>query len=819
MDSYPQSEDFEAWLAEVDLANEALRKLNSGEMTVEEFDYREKRRIEWQEREKQAKLQKEKEKEEQIRMGHPGKGQGSNYKSFCKHCFTEFTISIEKCSRCGKNTMTCEERRAELQQKVQEFKEKKARKLERKHKWEMWQKSKGLVWKKTSTNYTKWDYFTSSEEEDNEDDKKEPILPRNDPNFQALERDLEQRAYKRKLDYQKAEELKEKGNELLKKSEFQLAIYKYNEALELVRDFKAVYTNRALAYIKLGKFSKAIDDCNKVLEIAEVFEKGYEKSSNLCLKALLRRALCLKEKGQWDLALQDLEAAEKLKPNDKEILELRKTINFAKNHVEKAKELLKQEKKNKNIKRIDEFLEEKAPKRVDFDEVCKTLAKNVDLKAYFYEKKGLEHAVKLMTNGNIDGFLLLNIFLDDNAYYQETFVQKHQGLELLLKQFTQILAEAREKDARLFDNIEELLELLVTLSQNEKTRVMMKENSSCFNLYKEFFPIYLEKYNQEHKSLGSYFSLLGNLCFGAGNSLIKQAICQETSDFIVKIQPIFMNNAKYLAPLKESICNLLVNICNDAKIREIFSSNEEFLRTLSEELKSINIVKDHRFLGYLQALLGVLCNICFQASPTALNYIETLDLPKSLHIFLKELDKNNENFKEIYSRSLNILSRLSYSDPFVFPFELMQEFFFTNRLYDSKSKEFGYTNHALRVLGRIFQCISKKKELLFEVKEKCKPDQGLIQGLLEVIGEDHEQRFCNATVVAGDLVEIYGGLHEWKGVLARLINVVKEKVNLMRKNAAIFLAKLAKNQENLEVIRSLHGIEVLQSVANIILNK
>ncbi len=55
-----------------------------------------------------------------------------------------------------------------------------------------------MLWKKTSTNYSKWDNFTSSSEE--EDEKNDPIVPKNDPNFRALEMDIEQRAKKRKED-------------------------------------------------------------------------------------------------------------------------------------------------------------------------------------------------------------------------------------------------------------------------------------------------------------------------------------------------------------------------------------------------------------------------------------------------------------------------------------------------------------------------------------------------------------------------------------------------------------------------------------------
>lgn len=65
--------------------------------------------------------------------------------------------------------------------KVEEFKKNKIVKTERKKKWELWKKTKAMMWKKSSTNYTKWDVFTSSSEDESE--KVDPILPKNDPNF------------------------------------------------------------------------------------------------------------------------------------------------------------------------------------------------------------------------------------------------------------------------------------------------------------------------------------------------------------------------------------------------------------------------------------------------------------------------------------------------------------------------------------------------------------------------------------------------------------------------------------------------------------
>ena len=51
----------------------------------------------------------------------------------------------------------------------------------------------------------------------------------------------------------------------MKEGQYQNAIEFYTLALEHIKDIKSIYTNRALAYIKLKKFKKAIKDCTNVI--------------------------------------------------------------------------------------------------------------------------------------------------------------------------------------------------------------------------------------------------------------------------------------------------------------------------------------------------------------------------------------------------------------------------------------------------------------------------------------------------------------------------------------------------------------------------
>ncbi|XP_031214725.1 sperm-associated antigen 1 [Mastomys coucha] len=86
--------------------------------------------------------------------------------------------------------------------------------------------------------------------------------------------------------------LKEEGNQLVKDKNYKDAISKYNECLKINSQVCAIYTNRALCYLKLGQFEEAKLDCDRVLQI---------DSENV--KASYRLALA--QKGLEDLHLQN----------------------------------------------------------------------------------------------------------------------------------------------------------------------------------------------------------------------------------------------------------------------------------------------------------------------------------------------------------------------------------------------------------------------------------------------------------------------------------------------------------------------------------
>jgi small glutamine-rich tetratricopeptide repeat-containing protein alpha len=72
-----------------------------------------------------------------------------------------------------------------------------------------------------------------------------------------------------------AEKHKNLGNEYHLKKEYQKAISSYSEAIKLNGRSPIYFSNCAAAYINLGQYQKALEDCNKAIEIDPKFSKAY----------------------------------------------------------------------------------------------------------------------------------------------------------------------------------------------------------------------------------------------------------------------------------------------------------------------------------------------------------------------------------------------------------------------------------------------------------------------------------------------------------------------------------------------------------------
>lgn len=101
--------------------------------------------------------------------------------------------------------------------------------------------------------------------------------------------------------------LKQEGNELVKKGRFQDALEKYTECLQIKPNECAIYTNRALCYLRVNRFQEAKLDCDSALAIEPANKKAF-----------YRRALASKGLKDYLAASTDLQEVLQLDPNVQE---------------------------------------------------------------------------------------------------------------------------------------------------------------------------------------------------------------------------------------------------------------------------------------------------------------------------------------------------------------------------------------------------------------------------------------------------------------------------------------------------------------------
>ncbi|MEE6458401.1 hypothetical protein FKM82_000280 [Ascaphus truei] len=74
---------------------------------------------------------------------------------------------------------------------------------------------------------------------------------------------------------EKAEELKDEGNNFMKEQSYEAAVDRYSQAVELDPNNAVYYCNRAAAHSQLGNHSDAITDCEKAISIDAKYSKAY----------------------------------------------------------------------------------------------------------------------------------------------------------------------------------------------------------------------------------------------------------------------------------------------------------------------------------------------------------------------------------------------------------------------------------------------------------------------------------------------------------------------------------------------------------------
>lgn len=118
-------------------------------------------------------------------------------------------------------------------------------------------------------------------------------------------------------------ELKTKGNEAYSKEEYKKAAHFYSDAITLDPNNPVLYSNRAMAFLKIGDWDMALKDSD--LGLTSIGNDGTE--SKIKVKLLWRKAVALRHKSDLNGAEKILIEAETISPDNKSVLSERNILN------------------------------------------------------------------------------------------------------------------------------------------------------------------------------------------------------------------------------------------------------------------------------------------------------------------------------------------------------------------------------------------------------------------------------------------------------------------------------------------------------------
>ena len=873
-------DNLEAELWEVEETVKEINKiLNGDEKDLKDALEKEKR---LEEREKHKKVLAEinaREQYERLLNGLPGKGEGKNYEKFCPFCFYEYTLKeIDECTHCHKKLITREERHKILKQKLEVYKENQKKKKFRKMKYNNWIKSHGEIKildasRHGPTNYTKWDMYES----DSDEEEKEPILPRHDPNFIALEKSMNADLKKKEERQRKSLKLKEEGNQAFKEKKYKKAINLYSQAIEETRGIMYLYTNRAMAYFQTEEYNKAIEDCDRVIQYYELFEEELNRNLDTYTKALVRKAKSLLAIKDYQEAKDTIEKAIDYNEGNEEITKFQKEIENLLNLNKKSQEALKKnkDKNDENFNIIKLLIKELRSRLYDkevvkknelfeiFDKVKNIFEKeNKKLAAttkdnnyilYFSISGGIEmlfNFLKSQANNDSDiltKILELLLIINLNQKYM-TLINEYKGynqlIEFLFKTESQDNNSEKKSEKKLAINLTQA-DLILTLLEKATLDDSCRKKITDIDHLDLMAKIVLSKYELTQVQdvatanlLSKIYTFICNICYSSND--IRSKIAKGVSESFFKQLNQFIEKynieKEYHKNLLGAVLSFITNMANDIPFRKRVSQEKKFLKFLSEHLL-VNLINNELFVkeeidDFYEKTCSLFYNVSFIPGDeiNIIKYYLEIHIETFLLYFIVHKYKfktvGNENMNLFLQRSLMLLLRIVkfnldiFSNTSKIPekdellnklLEFMEEKYLINCpvIIDYSVKIWVY------VLKAEYEKINENDRIKKLTQKCCEILIKEVKNDLSGINDKNFERIINLMTLIIAIMGIYKDLSkEVKVVIPLAINICKEKTELLRKNAAILMARYAKAApENEEYLRALHGMEVLVSVS------
>lgn len=715
------------------------------------------------------------------------------------------------------------ERQEELLKKVEELQRNKERKEKLRAAFNAHveeKKSKATV---QGTDYHAWDLWTPSDEEDELYNNLTP----NSPEFKAMEKDIDERHAKLLRSRQFAERQRVLGNDYFKGKQYAKALQVYEEGIASEKSNMALNANAAAAALKLGCNIQAIEHCDKVFSIADFCFENKPSTIPMRLKAFQRRATARLALRHFREALADLEEAKKLAGEDdkevnQQILKAQKAYDEHKiakklkkvvdgddlsesGEAEKLREIsnLSKEvhvgsgKKAEACEKLADILEDFENGRI-FSRECGMLNKVLQL--YVESVKGASgqgtarksalNAIKSACSNDQNAQYVCDypMFLDKSI---SNFVKNEQTLEedfafLGLLHACSIEAEPRRRIA------EEMIRAGRAGGGGQESAIL----KLC---------TFIKKDTKSSILLAS-LQLLCNLCLhNPFRKTLVDSSAEALWQFVEKALEII--SAKDLVGIHETVGSLLGNLCNNRRVRLMFSERESSLKSLLDNARmaKLNKASKERF----PKLLNVISNLAVEeANQEALcklgGVLRLLDLLEAQKEHSKQIVGCLARLSKVPSGAKTLVSSGNISKLF-------------GRVGGGTQQ--GIPREMLDPMVRVAANVIMKSGLGVETVSDCLFPLGFY-ALCKTAITDPE----SSDLVVGNAALCISEVAKSEAVLAKLdaagaIDLIEPLTKIAhkrqggaQKNAAIALARLAKcgkDGQYIEKLREHHAFEII----------
>ena len=380
-------------------------------------------------------------------------------------------------------------------------------------------------------------------------------------------------------------------------------------------------------------------------------------------------------------------------------------------------------------------------------EVARLLGKHKEAKSYFREKGGLLKILRLFeseTNDEISKILqqllsLLGNYLSEDVIAIEEFITQN-GLQTLTKRLKNCLSSALQHPIY-YDHIIALTEVLITLTMQEKVRVLLSLEATI----KEILEQTLTQFSiKEPHAFSNLSLLLGNLCYQA-SAFKTHIVSTKLHSFLTLLKIFPLGPQRKVLLLQESYFNWLANVLTGEGVIDEFFGKGGYLEELGRGLPKVGKQVESN-ASFCEATLSVVANLSFRLGKEREEkfgwfFERVLDFAV---LIAQNADHRNENNKTLISRSLTILSRLTLLPPPSSPppppsyTSFLKANFTTIKFLDQLGWKEGYANNGLRVVGKLF---TGERQRVVELG--LKPEKELMVSLMVNLSSEDEMRFCN----------------------------------------------------------------------------